>query len=138
MSKNWHICSTKSDGSIWKKKFFLIKKKKRKRQLTAKLQAFGVPPIPDNCGMMDWLGLRGAQQCTYSYKYVCDPNFRNGRLICLHFFLLEKITEKEVNRRETNQPNAYIYWDGKQCRKKNPLTRITNFQFNWISSNPAV
>ena len=21
MSKNWHICSTKSDGSIWKKNF---------------------------------------------------------------------------------------------------------------------
>ena len=26
---------------------------KEGRQLTAKLQAFGVPPTPDNCGMMD-------------------------------------------------------------------------------------
>ena len=50
-----------TDGFLWYvvgfakliKKKILISEKKRKRQLTAKLQAFGVPPIPDNCGMMD-------------------------------------------------------------------------------------
>ena len=37
MSKNWHICSTKSDGSIWKKKIFFDQEKEEEKAADGKI-----------------------------------------------------------------------------------------------------